>query len=134
MHAFYPLPLQAFQGLLPRSTPQHGAATTMVNGGDGVLVMMCSDWFLTNIVSDGQKPLFGLIRLKNLLPVDLGFSHMLFVELWLRFYELSSTVAFSLPSHKALTGEEPRQQLLYAESFPSQLEMFLYPSLTYTFP
>ena len=50
-------------------------------------------------------------------------------ELYSRFNELSSTVAFSLSlSHEALTGEEPGQQLLYAEALPSQLLKLFNPS------
>ena len=44
-------------------------------------------------------------------------------ELWWRFNVISSTVYLSLSlSNKALTGEDPEQQLLYAESLTSQLD------------
>ena len=41
-------------------------------------------------------------------------------ELYLKFKELPSVVAFYFPlSNKALTGEEPGQQLFYAHVVPS---------------
>ena len=100
----------------------------MLHSGDGVFAVMCSVWCLPNIVSSlmAKKLHFGLTRPKNLLPLVYGVSHMPWGEFQSRFNELSSTVAFSLPlSHKALTGEEHSQQLLYTVSPISAAEAFI---------
>ena len=63
---------------------------------------------------------------KEFVAACMGFARSKALHRWSPVH--SSTVAFSLPlSYSALTGDEPRKQLLY-ESLPAQLLKILIPS------